>query len=70
MPLGSAASMSEEHVEGEGKRFDPAAQAEIERKFYSAAIDLMDSINRKLNFIVWVIVIAIILQILFGMRIL
>ena len=62
--------MSEEGIEEGEKRFDPAAQAEIERKFYSASVDLMDSINRKLNFIVWVIVIAIILQLLFGLRIL
>ena len=62
--------MLEDNYEEKEKRFDPAAQADIERKFYSASIDLMDSINRKLNFIVWVIIIAIVLQILFGLRIL
>jgi ribosomal protein L37E len=38
--------------------------------FGQAQIDLLKSINGKLSFIVWVIIIGIILQILLGLRIL
>ncbi len=43
---------------------------DTQRDYYHATYELMKSIEAKLNFIVWVIVIAILLQILFGLRIL
>lgn len=48
----------------------PEAMAKTQKEFYHLAMGQINSINSKINTIMWIIVIAVILQVLLGLRIL
>jgi hypothetical protein len=70
MPCRRAAGMAEtEKSEAIKSEFDPASLAKTQTEFYHAAFDQINSINNRINIIMWIIIIAVILQVLFGLHI-
>jgi ABC-type nickel/cobalt efflux system permease component RcnA len=64
-----AAMADTEKSETIKSELDPASLAKIQKEFYHAAFDQINSINNRINIIMWIIIIAVILQVLFGLHI-